>query len=77
MKYISFSNTEKKHLLGLVPSDPFLCCFWIIVQLEDPNMAHYKISNGVSHFLICYLLVFDRIHNAMYLNKMHRSSSKI
>ncbi len=31
-------------------------------MLEDPNMAHYKISNRVSHLLIFYLLVFDRIH---------------
>ncbi len=23
---------------------------WIIVRLEDPNMAHYKISNRVSHW---------------------------
>ncbi len=58
----------------------FLCCFWslfwIIVRLEDPNMAHYKISNRVSHFLIFYLLVFDRIHDAMYLKKMSRTSSR-
>ncbi len=26
-------------------------------------MAHYKISNRVSHLLIFYLLVFDRIHD--------------
>ncbi len=26
-------------------------CVWIIVQLEDPSMAHYKISNRVSHLL--------------------------
>ncbi len=25
----------------------------IIVQLEDPNMPHYKIYNRVSHLLIC------------------------
>ncbi len=53
-------------------SDPFLCsfeiCVWIIVRLEDPNMAHYKISNRVSNLLILYLLVFDRIHDAMCLN---------
>ncbi len=30
----------------------FKVCFWIIVRLEDPNMAHYKISNSVSHLLI-------------------------
>ncbi len=76
MKYISFSNTEKKHLLGLVPSDPFLCCFWIIVQLEDPNMAHYTISNRISHLFIFYLLVFNGIHDATCLNKMSRPSSR-
>ncbi len=30
----------------------FEVCVWIIVWLEDPNMAHYKISNRVSHLLI-------------------------
>ncbi len=54
----------------------FEVCVWIIDQLEDPNMTHYKISNRVSHLLIFYLLVFDRIHDAMYLNKMSRTSSR-
>ncbi len=54
----------------------FEVCVWIIVRLEDPNMAHYKISNRVSHLLIFYLLVFDRIHDAMCLNKMFRTSSR-
>ncbi len=54
----------------------FKVCVWIIVWLEDPNMAHYKISNRVSHLLIFYLLVFDRISNIMYLNKMSRTSSR-
>ncbi len=53
----------------------FEVCVWIIVRLEDPNMAHYKISNRVSHLLI-FLLVFDRIHDAMCLNKMSRTSSR-
>ncbi len=53
-----------------------LFCVWIIVRLEDPNMAHYKISNRVSHLLVFYLLVFDRIHDAMCLNKMSRTSSR-
>ncbi len=53
----------------------FEVCVWIIVRLEDPNMAHYKISNRVSHLLIFYLLVFDRIHDAMCL-KMSRTSSR-
>ncbi len=51
----------------------FEVCVWIIVRLEDPNMAHYKISNRVGHLLIFYLLVFDRIHDAMCLNKMSSS----
>ncbi len=54
----------------------FEVCVWIIVRLEDPNMAHYKISNRVSHLLIFNLLVFDRIYDAMYLNKMSRTSSR-
>ncbi len=37
-------------------------CVRIIVWLEDPNMAHCKISNKVSHLFNFYLLVFDRIH---------------
>ncbi len=44
--------------------DPFLCLFWIVVLVEDPTTAHYKISNIESQVLILYLLVFDRIHDA-------------
>ncbi len=40
--------------------------------MEDPNTAHYKISNRGSQVLIFYLLVFDRIHDAMHLNKIFR-----
>ncbi len=47
----------------------FEVCIWIVVLVEDPNTAHYKISNRVSHLLIFYLLVFDRIHDAMCLNQ--------
>ncbi len=39
----------------------FEVCVWIIVQLEDPNMAHYKIS-----FFFCYqqfLFYFFFTHN--------------
>ncbi len=54
----------------------FEVCVWIIVWLEDPNMAHYKISNRIIQLLIFYLLVFDRIHDAMCLNKMSRTSSR-
>ncbi len=37
----------------------FEVCVWIIVWLEDPNMAHYKIPNRVSHLLIfiCWYLI--------------------
>ncbi len=54
----------------------FEVCVWIIVQLEDPNMAYYKISIRVSHLFIFYRLVFDIIHDAMCLNKMSRTSSR-
>ncbi len=37
----------------------FEVCVWIIVRLEDPNMAHCKISNRVSH-LISYLLIYAK-----------------
>ncbi len=33
----------------------FEVCIWIIIWLEDPNMAHYKISNSQS--LIDFLIV--------------------
>ncbi len=39
-------------------------------------MAHYKISNRVSQLLIFYLLVFDRIHDTMCLNKIFMTSSR-
>ncbi len=52
----------------------FEICVWIIVRLEDPNMANYKMY--YCHLLIFYLLVFDRIHDAMFLNKMSRTSSR-
>ncbi len=55
----------------------FEVCVWIIVRLEDTNMAHYKMSIRVSHSLIFYLLVFDRIHDAMCLNKMSRPPAEI
>ncbi len=52
-------------------------CVWIIVWLENPNMAHYKISNRVSHLLIFFIRWYlKRIHDAMCLNKMSRISSR-
>ncbi len=84
-----FSSVHLTHFLqgsvqrnGMVIAEDWFCvvfevCVQIIVQLEDPNMAHYKISNRVSHLMMFYLLVFDRIHDAMCLNKMSRTSSRI
>ncbi len=61
-----FRSEDWKQKLGFVLSDPFLSCFWGLCldycTLEDPNIAHYKISNRVSHLLIVCVLVFDRIH---------------
>jgi len=72
-------DSNGKRLI-FVLSDPFLYLFrflfWIVFLLEDQNMAHYKISNRGSQILIFYLLVFDRIHDAMHLNKMSRTSSR-
>ncbi len=48
-------NGHRKSLV-LCPVTNFCVVFeayvWIIVRLEDPNMAHYKISNRFSHLLI-------------------------
>ncbi len=42
-------------------------CVWIIVWLEDPMSVTYTFFD---------LLVFDRMHDAMRLNKMSRTSSR-
>ncbi len=58
--------------IHFVLSGPFLfiwCLFWIVVLVEDPNTAHYKISNRGSQVFDFYLLVFDRIHDAMHLTR--------
>ncbi len=53
----------------------FKVCFLIIFHWEDPNMAHYNISNRVSHFKKIYWLVFYRIKDAIYLNKKYRPAT--
>ncbi len=69
------------------PAEAWFCAQWPIFVLYwglcldycmvgRSNMAHYKISNRVSHLLIFLSLVFDRMHDAMYLNKMSRTSSR-
>ncbi len=55
---------------------PIFVFVWIVVLVEDPNMAHYKICYRGSQVLILYLLVFDRIHDAMHLNKMSRTTGR-
>ncbi len=51
----------------------FEVCVWIIVRLEDSNMAHNKISESVTYWLcICWYL----IESTMCLNKMSRTSSR-
>ncbi len=52
----------------------FWWLFWIVVLVEDPNTA--QISNRGSQVLTFYLLIFDRIHDAMHLNKMSRTSDR-
>ncbi len=41
----------------------FKVCFWNIVRLEDPNMAHNKISNRVSHLLFFFCWYLIESHN--------------
>ncbi len=53
----------------------FEVCVLTIVWLENPNMAHYKISYRVSHLLISYLLVFDRIHVVHDLQLKYRPTT--
>ncbi len=59
-------NGQQK--LGFVLSDPFLCCFWGLCLDYCPV--------GRSKHGFFYLLVFDRIHDVMCLNKMSRTSSR-
>ncbi len=54
----------------------FEVCVWIIVWLEDPNMAIIRFLTESVTYLFFYLLVFDIIHDAMCLNKMSRTSSR-
>ncbi len=74
-----FSSVHLAHVLqgsgqrtGMAITEALFCARWTICvlflrfvfgQLYGPNMAHYKISNRISHLLIFYLLVFDRIHD--------------
>ncbi len=52
---------------------------WVLILFYGWKIQTWPIIRflTVSHLLIFYLLVFDRIHNAMSLNKMSRTSSKI
>ncbi len=65
----------------------FEVCVWIIVRLEDPNMAHYKIYNTVSHLLIfiCWYLIESMMHvskqavqtSSRNIGPLHRKYSSI
>ncbi len=65
-----FSSVHRTHFLqgsgqrtGMTSRSLVFCvvfevCVWIIVRLEDPNMAHYKISESVTYwFFICWYLI--------------------
>ncbi len=54
----------------------FDVCFGLLSWWKIQTTAHYKISNRGSQILIFYLLVFDRIRDAMHLNKMFRTSGR-
>ncbi len=53
----------------------FQVCVWIILQLEDPNTVIRFLTESVTYWFV-YLLVFDRIYDAMCLNKMSRTFSR-
>jgi len=53
----------------------FEVCVWIIVRLEDPNTVIRFLTESVTYWFV-YLLVFDKIYDAMCLNKMSRTFSR-
>ncbi len=60
---------------------PFLCCFlrfcvWIIVRLKIQTWPIIRFLTGSVNLLLFYMLVFNRIHDAVCLNKMSRTSSR-
>ncbi len=70
---------------GMAIAEAWFCAQWPIFVLflrfvfgllSGCKIQTWPISNRVSHLLIFYLLVFDRIHDAMHLNKMSRTSSR-
>ncbi len=70
----SFSTgfrSEQK--LGFVLSDPLLCCF-LGLCLDYCTVGRF-LTESVTYWFF-YLLVFDRIHDAMCLNQMSRTSSR-
>ena len=63
--------------LSSAVGEPFLCRFWgvvrIIVLLEGPATAHFKLPGWGCYVFISYLLVFDGVNVNMYPNKMSRA----
>ncbi len=73
---------------GMAIAEAWFCAQWSIFVLflwfvfgllsvwKIQTWPYYKNPNRASHLLIFYLFVFDRIHDAMCLNKMSRISSR-
>ncbi len=73
-------RSEDLEELGFVLSDPFLCCFWCLCldygllyswKIQTWTIIRFQTESVIYRFF--YLLVFDRIHDAMCLNKMSRT----
>ncbi len=71
---------------GMAIAEAWFCAQWpifvLFLRFVYGLLSGWKIQTWpiirfltVSHLLFFYLLVFDRIHDAMYLNKMSRTSS--
>ncbi len=73
---------------GMAIAEAWFCAQWPIFVLflrfvfgllygwKIQTWPIIRFLTEVSHLMIFYQLVFDRIHDAMYLNKMSRTSSR-
>ncbi len=73
-------RSEDLEELGFVLSGPFLCCFWGLCldygllyswKIQTWTIIRFQTESVIYWFF--NLLVFDRIHDAMCLNKMSRT----
>ncbi len=78
---VQVRGLEWPYKLGFGISDPFLCCFlWLVFglfsgwKIQTWPIIRFLTESVTYRFL--YLLVFDRIHDAMCLNKMSSTSSR-